>query len=1360
VGATYSWTVVQSNVSGATSGFGTSINQTLTATTNTAGTATYTITPAASGCNGTPIIVVVTVNPAPDVVALPASQTICSGTNTNIALSTTNGVAGASYSWTVVQSGVSGATADTGATINQTLTATGSTAGTATYTITPTAGGCNGTPITVIVTVNPLPDVLATPNAESICSGATTNIALSTTNGVVGATYSWTVVQSNVSGATSGFGTSINQTLTATTSTSGTATYTITPAASGCNGTPIIVVVTVNPAPDVVALPASQTICSGTNTNIALSTTNGVAGASYSWTVVQSGVSGATADTGATINQTLTATGSTAGTATYTITPTAGGCNGTPITVIVTVNPLPDVLATPNAESICSGATTNIALSTTNGVVGATYSWTVVQSNVSGATSGFGTSINQTLTATTSTSGTATYTITPAASGCNGTPIIVVVTVNPAPDVVALPASQTICSGTNTNIALSTTNGVAGASYSWTVVQSGVSGATADTGATINQTLTATGSTAGTATYTITPTAGGCNGTPITVIVTVNPLPDVLATPNAESICSGATTNIALSTTNGVVGATYSWTVVQSNVSGATSGFGTSINQTLTATTSTSGTATYTITPAASGCNGTPIIVVVTVNPAPDVVALPASQTICSGANTNIALSTTNGVAGASYSWTVVQSGVSGATADTGATINQTLTATGSTAGTATYTITPTAGGCNGTPITVIVTVNPLPDVLATPNAESICSGATTNIALSTTNGVVGATYSWTVVQSNVSGATSGFGTSINQTLTATTNTAGTATYTITPAASGCNGTPIIVVVTVNPAPDVVALPASQTICSGANTNIALSTTNGVAGASYSWTVVQSGVSGATADTGATINQTLTATGSTAGTATYTITPTAGGCNGTPITVIVTVNPLPDVLATPNAESICSGATTNIALSTTNGVVGATYSWTVVQSNVSGATSGFGTSINQTLTATTNTAGTATYTITPAASGCNGTPIIVVVTVNPAPDVVALPASQTICSGANTNIALSTTNGVAGASYSWTVVQSGVSGATADTGATINQTLTATGSTAGTATYTITPTAGGCNGTPITVIVTVNPLPDVLATPNAESICSGATTNIALSTTNGVVGATYSWTVVQSNVSGATSGFGTSINQTLTATTSTSGTATYTITPAASGCNGTPIIVVVTVNPAPDVVALPASQTICSGANTNIALSTTNGVAGASYSWTVVQSGVSGATADTGATINQTLTATGSTAGTATYTITPTAGGCNGTPITVIVTVNPLPDVLATPNAESICSGATTNIALSTTNGVVGATYSWTVAELQGFGTSKSDVNRYHQHIRTATYDYASREWLGTPIIVVVTVNCSGITGKPRFVVAPIPTSR
>jgi hypothetical protein len=1303
-------------------------------------------------------IVNVDVRPVPNVVALPASQTICSGATTSVALSTTNGVAGATYSWTRVDAGVSGVLVGSGATINETLTATGSTPGTATYTITPAAGGCNGTPITVIVTVNPLPDVVAAPASETICSGTTSNINLSTSNGVVGATYSWTVVQSNISGATSGFGTSINQTLTATTSSAGAATYTITPSANGCTGTPIVVVVTVSPVPNVVALPASQTICSGATTSVALSTTNGVAGATYSWTRVDAGVSGVLIGSGTTINETLTATGSVAGTATYTITPAAGGCNGTPITVIVTVNPLPDVVAAPASETICSGTTSNINLSTSNGVAGATYSWTVVQSNVSGATSGFGTSINQTLTATTSSAGTATYTITPSANSCTGSPINVVVTVSPVPNVVALPASQTICSGATTSVALSTTNGVGGATYSWTRVDAGVSGVLVGSGPSINETLTATGSVAGTATYTITPAAGGCNGTPITVIVTVNPLPDVVAAPNAETICSGTTSNINLSTSNGVAGATYSWTVVQSNVSGATSGFGTSINQTLTATTSSAGTATYTITPSANGCTGTPIVVVVTVSPVPNVVALPASQTICSGATTSVALSTTNGVAGATYSWTRVDAGVSGVLIGSGTTINETLTATGSVAGTATYTITPAAGGCNGTPITVIVTVNPLPDVVAAPASETICSGTTSNINLSTSNGVAGATYSWTVVQSNVSGATSGFGTSINQTLTATTSSAGTATYTITPSANSCTGSPINVVVTVSPVPNVVALPASQTICSGATTSVALSTTNGVGGATYSWTRVDAGVSGVLVGSGPSINETLTATGSVAGTATYTITPAAGGCNGTPITVIVTVNPLPDVVAAPNAETICSGTTSNINLSTSNGVAGATYSWTVVQSNVSGATSGFGTSINQTLTATTSSAGTATYTITPSANGCTGTPINIVVTVSPVPNVVALPASQTICSGATTGIALSTTNGVGGATYSWTRVDAGVSGVLVGSGPSINETLTATGSVAGTATYTITPAAGGCNGTPITVIVTVNPLPDVVAAPNAETICSGTTSNINLSTSNGVAGATYSWTVVQSNVSGATSGFGTSINQTLTATTSSAGTATYTITPSANGCTGTPINIVVTVSPKPIITntALQLLTTICSNTVLNFTpVSTTDPAT--LYSWTSVVSGstFTGVLASGTGTITDTPVNTGNTVGYVTYTITPEVAGCFGNSVNYIVTVFP------TPTADGsdiiICSGQNAVVLInSLPNNVAGTTFSWVaVPSANVLGAANGNGSTISQTLSVTDFTTGTVVYQITPSAN----GCAGAVKNITITINPLPTA-
>lgn len=90
----------------------------------------------------------------------------------------------------------------------------------------------------------------------------------------------------------------------------------------------------------------------------------------------------------------------------------------------------------------------------------------------------------------------------------------------PAPVATATPLTQVITSGETTAIAL--TSDIAGTTFSWTVVQNGVTGATAGSGTSISQVITVTGTAPGTATYTIIPTAGGVVGNSVTVVVTVN----------------------------------------------------------------------------------------------------------------------------------------------------------------------------------------------------------------------------------------------------------------------------------------------------------------------------------------------------------------------------------------------------------------------------------------------------------------------------------------------------------------------------------------------------------------------------------------------------------------------------------------------------------------------------------------------------------------------------------------------------------------------------------------------------------------------------------------------------------------------
>lgn len=172
-------------------------------------------------------------------------------------------------------------------------------------------------------------NVIASP--QTICSGGTTIIPL--TSSFENMVYHWTAVSSSITGATSGAGNTISQTLTNPNYTSGTVTYTVTPQeeVSGCTGTPIDVVVTVGPKVDVIATPESLSVTSGDSVIINL--TSGLVGTTFTWTVNNIGTTGGLSGSGETINQVLSGEGTT----TYTITPTNGLCTGEPIEVVVTV---------------------------------------------------------------------------------------------------------------------------------------------------------------------------------------------------------------------------------------------------------------------------------------------------------------------------------------------------------------------------------------------------------------------------------------------------------------------------------------------------------------------------------------------------------------------------------------------------------------------------------------------------------------------------------------------------------------------------------------------------------------------------------------------------------------------------------------------------------------------------------------------------------------------------------------------------------------------------------------------------------------------------------------------------------------
>ncbi|WP_396189440.1 PKD-like domain-containing protein, partial [Flavobacterium sp.] len=582
----------------------------ITPSTSTPGTYTVTYTiPASAGCSSVPVTTTVTITDVPtaSISVLPA--TICSGTTSTV---TFTGTPNATVTYTV----------DNG--VNQTIVLDGSGSATLTtpgltnsslYTLVSVANGCT-TILNGSVTINVLPLPTAGITGSTICQNQSGTVTIT---GTPNATVTYTVdggVNQTVVLPTSGVFTISTSSLTSN------STYQLvsilsatSPACS--NSLTGNATVVVNPRPVAIATPVGETICSGTSTNINLS--SAVSGTTFDWVVTtESGATGASAGSGSSIVQTLTATGISNGFVIYTITPIANGCSGSPITVQVNVTPRPVASYTGNL-TYCDGSSTAIVLSSS--IPGTTFTWNIASSNLDTAfvIPGSGNTITQTLDLLNPlNTGSVTYTVLPFANNCYGEPISIQVQVNPIPNVIVTAVDDSICSGETVHI--NSNSNIAGTTFNWTITnQTGaiVTGATSGSGSSIDQVITTTSPVAsGTVTYQVTPVKNGCVGLPQTIVITISPRPEMFGVLPQLPICSGSSTNIVLGAS--LPGTTFDWVISSySGVSGMSAGSGSVIAQILTATSSGQGSVTYAVTPSLNGCSGVTVYYTVLVNPAP-----------------------------------------------------------------------------------------------------------------------------------------------------------------------------------------------------------------------------------------------------------------------------------------------------------------------------------------------------------------------------------------------------------------------------------------------------------------------------------------------------------------------------------------------------------------------------------------------------------------------------------------------------------------------------------------------------------------------------------------------------------------------
>jgi len=323
------------------------------------------------------------------------------------------------------------------------------------------------------VNVEPRPKLIPSPLTKTVCEGTPIGISLTTTTVPSAGTVEYLLVSRVATGGVTGMSaagtvfaavSTLNDNLSSPSTTTESVTYTFRPrinGGAGCIGDDVVVSVNVNPRPNISATGVPAAICSGDQVNISI--VSDVSSTVSTWpapTVAPTAgsVTGGSAGAGDQLFQILfNKTSPVVQTVTYLVTPSASGCAGTPLTINVPVNPVPNVLGTATT-TICSGGTLNVPL-TSKVTSGVNFTWTVDDPSglgAAGAFNGSGTTINQVFTNNTGSQASLTYTITPiltapgTTSGtCTGDVKIMFVTVAPSLSAAFLntPSPDFICSG-------------------------------------------------------------------------------------------------------------------------------------------------------------------------------------------------------------------------------------------------------------------------------------------------------------------------------------------------------------------------------------------------------------------------------------------------------------------------------------------------------------------------------------------------------------------------------------------------------------------------------------------------------------------------------------------------------------------------------------------------------------------------------------------------------------------------------------------------------------------------------------------------------------------------------------------------
>ncbi len=400
-------------------------------------------------------------------------------------------------------------------------------------------------------------------------------------------------------------------------------------------------------------------------------------------------------------------------------------------------------------------------------------------------------------------------------------------------------------------------------------------------------------------------------------------VPSVTNNPLSETICSGDSTYIVL--TSSVPGTMFHWTanLTSGNITGFSADSGLIINQILIDNLPTNGVVTYHITPKVGSCVGTTVAYQVTVTPGvPVSISISASQNnVCAGTSVTFTALPTNGGLSPSYQWKVngVNTGPNSSTF-TYTPINNDIV---------TCVLTSSIMACiinnPATSNAITITVNPSQpvSVTVTPSQNPVCVGTTVTFTATPINGGVNPTYQWKVNSVNA-------GTN-NPVYSYIPNNGDVITCILTSDALCPTGNPAssnAITMTVNPnlAVSISIVASSNPFCLGSSVTFTGTPVNGGPAPTFQWQV--NGVNAGT------------------GTSTYTYNPSGGdivtciltsslNCTtGNPatsnsITMVVNSNLPAGVTIAASSNPFCPGSSVTFTATPTNGGSAPVYQWRV-----------------------------------------------------------------------------------------------------------------------------------------------------------------------------------------------------------------------------------------------------------------------------------------------------------------------------------------------------------------------------------------------------------------------------------------------